>query len=141
MGTHTTKWPLSQRFPKAEQDRTQRELSDDLILVVGKGNNVNGSTHLLHVLGELVGDFLVANRKGVGLASEECHLLTQDCAPCHCSGNATETGESGLKEKRNTWYKLSRVVNHLCPRNGTPELCVNDQVHKLLLSFLRCAIN
>ena len=86
-------------------------------------------------------DFLRDNRSALSLSPDEWHMFLQDVAPCHTGGKCKETGETNLKEKRRGWYAVSKVVNQLYGRNGTPELCVNDQLHKLILSSIHKAID
>ena len=92
-------------------------------------------------MGKLVAQFVEENRKALKQSGEEPHLLMQDMAPCHCGDECRETGEKDLQRKRRSWYEASNVVNHLYSPNGTPELCVNDQVHKLFQASLHRAIN
>ena len=118
------------------REQIEEDFGDVLILVCGRGKVVNGSTHLRYVLGKQLQDFLAENRRALGLSDEDWHLYMEDVAPCHCGDKSGPTNETGLKDKRNMSFTLAKVVRHCFPRNGTPELCINDQLHKLMLGCL-----
>ena len=73
----------------------------------------------------------------MGLPADTWHLMLQDMAPCHVGDVCKATGETGLKQSRSEFYAAHHVANHLYGINGTPEQCVNDQVHKLILADLQ----
>ena len=111
------------------------------MLIAKQGEVVNSSTHLRHVLGGQVADFVEENRKTLKLQPDEMHMLLLDIAPCHVGDFCKETGEKQLQLKRRSWYTEAKFVNHFYARNGSPELCVNDQIHKLFLACLHTAVD
>ena len=116
------------------------DFGEDLILVVGEGKIVNGTTHVKHVLRRLLKDFIKTNKQQLKLGDDEWHMFLQDQAPGHTGDACKVTGEIGLKATRREFYQQEKVANHLYGLNGTPEQCVNDQVHKLIVCDLQEAV-
>ena len=67
--------------------------------------------------------------------------MMQDAAPCHIGEACKSTGETGLKKDRADFDAAHEIANQIYGLNGTPEQCVNDQVHKTNLSDLQEFVN
>ena len=93
------------KCPKETAKHIREDFGEDLILVVGEGKCVNGTTHVKHVLGKLLKDFIDKNKEALRLGDDEWHMFMQDQAPCHVGDNCRVTGETGLKKTRRAFYQ------------------------------------
>ena len=121
-------------MPKAQRDAVEKNFRRRVVLVVGS-KWMTGPLHIQQVLKKMVGPFAEHLREIQGKPGKTVMYL-EDSATVHTSDKCKKSNvKKGLQAQRRNFFQENNVVRHLYSKNGTPEQCWNDQMHKLLLSW------